>query len=563
MGAGIPCGPRGSGRSFAGGSAPPPVRSGPHEKAVRLLHASDRHLGRSLPNLSLLEDHAAILAQIVEIARDRKPHAVLIAGDLNDRAVPPPEAVELLDDVLSRLILDLTLYVIVPAGNHDSRERFGFAARLLERNRPHITAADSPARIVPVEDGHGPVEILALSCLDPAKVREYRAPNELHDHDAALRAPAAPAHAGFRASRTVLATHAFVEGGSASDCERPLSVGGTGLVSPACFDGFDFVALAGLHRPQSVSQECLHYSGAVLRFSFPELGRQKSVSLVGMNARDELDLNRIPLLPLREMHCLEGLFDDLPRAAPPGVRLDDLISTTLLDKQPVLGAMNRLRARYPNLLRLSQPALVKTPTGGVRSPERARVSDQELFADFFRQVTVRPLERAGNVREPAQREFTQAGEAFSQDLQAAREALAACDAQGRTLGAAVPETLRTSKALAKAIEAARTKPHELNAAWEAAQCRKRQTAADLAAAQTARDMAVHRADDACAALEQLAGRLDDALCAAHFLAPEDCHSGRLTQEETAGRKRRIQDFRDQPTAATARLQQARHTVAGL
>lgn len=358
---------------------------------MRLLHTSDWHLGRSLFNLSLLEDHAAVLGQIVEIAREARPDAVLIAGDLYDRAVPPPDAVELLDDILSRLILDLELHVVVLAGNHDSRERLGFAARLLERNRLHIAAARSPVRIVPFEDRHGPVEILALSYLDPAEAREFLGPDDLRDHDAALRALIARARAGLGAPRSILAAHVFVEGGSASDSERPLTVGGAGAVSADCFDGFPFVALGHLHRPQSVGQERIHYSGAPLKFSFAEAGQQKSISLVELDARGDFELSRIPLLPRREMHCLEGFFDHLLRDPPPGVRREDLISITLLDEHPVLDAMNRLRERYPNLLQLSQPALVETQAAGVRPPDAARLSDDQLFADFFQQVTGRPL----------------------------------------------------------------------------------------------------------------------------------------------------------------------------
>lgn len=359
---------------------------------MRLLHTSDWHLGRSLFNLSLLEDHACVLRQIVEIARDFRPHAVIIAGDLYDRAVPPPEAVELLDEILSRLVLDLDLHVIVLAGNHDSRERLGFAARLLERNRLHIAAARSPLRIVPLEDEHGTVEILALSYLEPAEAREFLDYDDLHDHDAALRALLAHAGARLRASRVILATHAFVEGGSTSDSERALTVGGAGLVSATCFDGFAFVTLGHLHRSQSVGEQRVHYCGAPLKFSFAEAGQQKSVSLIELNARGEFELHLVPLVPRRQMHCLEGTFDDLLRSTPPGVGREDLISVTLLDRQPVLDAMNRLRERYPNLLQLSQPALVEAGARGVRPPDHTRLSDQELFADFFRQVTGRPLD---------------------------------------------------------------------------------------------------------------------------------------------------------------------------
>lgn len=361
---------------------------------MRLLHTSDWHLGRSLFNLSLLEDQAAVLADIVEIARDYRPHALIVAGDLYDRAVPPPEAVDLLDDILSRLILDLELHVVLLAGNHDSPERLGFAARLLERNRLHIAAARSPIRIIPLEDEHGPFEIAAISYLDPAEAREFLDRNDLHDHDAALQALIAQARTLLQAHRVVLTTHAFVQGGATSDSERPLTVGGAGFVSPECFDGSDFVALGHLHRAQSVGNRPIHYSGAPLKFSFGEVGQPKSVSCIEIDARGESHIRLLPLSPPRELHCLQGSFEELYRNVPDGVRRDDLISITLLDKHPVLDAMNRLRERYPNLLQLSQPALVEVHSGGVRPPEPTRLSDQELFADFFQQVAGRPLDDA-------------------------------------------------------------------------------------------------------------------------------------------------------------------------
>ncbi|MGB9605615.1 MAG: exonuclease SbcCD subunit D [Bryobacteraceae bacterium] len=190
----------------------------------------------------------------------------------------------------------------------------------------------------------------------------------------------------------MIATHAFVAGGLESESERPLALGGAGAVTPGCFDGFCFAVLGHLHRPQSLHSDRIHYPGAPLKFAFSEADHQKSVSLVEIDARGRASTRRIPLRPRRELRCLEGYFDDLLRHSPPGVNPSDLLSITLLDSKPVLDAMNRLRQRYPNLLQLCQPALAQSTTRGVRPPNPAHFSEEDLFADFFQQVTGRALD---------------------------------------------------------------------------------------------------------------------------------------------------------------------------
>lgn len=353
---------------------------------MRILHTSDWHLGRTLAGERLIEDQVYVLEQILDAARQFQPDVILVSGDVYDRAVPPPEAVALLDQILSELILGLETPVILIAGNHDSRERLSFASRLLERNRLHIVSRYEPFRILPFADAFGPAEVVAVPYLEPAEARELLKRDDLPHHDAALRAVLESVRAALGTARAILCVHAFVSGGTRSESERPLAVGGTGEVDAGCFDGFHYVALGHLHRAQSAGSEALQYAGSILKYSFSEAEHEKSVNLVELDAAGALRVERYPLRPRRDVRCLQGRFDELLRAVPAGVNAADLLSITLLDERPVLDAAARLRERYPNLLAIAQPALAPAGQDAVRPSGPSWAAGEELFADFFRQV---------------------------------------------------------------------------------------------------------------------------------------------------------------------------------
>ncbi len=372
---------------FAGELDREPHRGELRRIRVRLLHTSDWHLGRMLANERLIEDQSYVLRQLLDAARGFRPDVVLVSGDIYDRAVPPPEAISLLDEVLSDLVLGCQIPVVLIPGNHDSRERLSFASRLLERGRLHLVNPHEPFKVVPFNDEAGLIEVLAVPYLEPAEARELLQRADLADHDAALRALLAETRRTLRAPRRILVAHAFVAGGERSDSERPLAVGGAGEVGADCFSGFHYVALGHLHRAQCVGDEALQYSGSILKYSFQEAAHQKFVNLVELDGRGALRIERLPLRPRREVRCLTGRFDDLMAATPPEINSTDLLHITLLDERPVLDAALRLRERYPNLLGLEQPSLAAAAQEGIRPPSAGLSTDEELFADFFQQVT--------------------------------------------------------------------------------------------------------------------------------------------------------------------------------
>jgi len=353
---------------------------------MRIIHTADWHLGRIFYGVHLTPDQAYVLDQFINLVRDAKPDVVVIAGDVYDRAVPPPEAVSLLDETLSRLVIELKTRVVLIAGNHDSPERLGFGTRLLSQSGLHVAGrlGLDPVWTSPT-DAHGPVNICAIPYADPALARERLGNPELFDHATAMQAAIAKARETRpRGVRSVLVAHALVVGSEESESERPLSVGGTGAIRPSVFDGFSFVALGHLHRPQRAGNDRIHYSGSLLQYSFSEAGHAKSVNLVEIDAAGRASVERIPLVPRRAVRCVTGTIEEL-LLAPVGSEADDYLSVTLRDKGPVFDPIGRLRAKYPNVLELKRAELLARGDGSARVDYRT-LSDREIFASFFQTV---------------------------------------------------------------------------------------------------------------------------------------------------------------------------------
>ncbi|WP_295886485.1 exonuclease SbcCD subunit D [uncultured Thiohalocapsa sp.] len=352
----------------------------------RLLHTADWHLGRIFFNVSLLEDQAQALEQLVHMARETRADALVIAGDVYDRAVPPADAVRLLDETLARLALDLKLAVIAIAGNHDSAERLGFGAALMERGRCWVRG--------PLGAGLAPIEVAGrtgsarfhpLPYAEPAEVREHLREPDLPSHDAALGALVRRLGTLPDDVPNIAVGHCFVTGGAVSESERPLSVGGAEQVAAAHFAPFDYTALGHLHRPQQVGER-VAYSGSLLKYSFSEAGHAKSVSLVEL-ADDGVRVERLPLTPRRDLRIVEGQLADLLRGPAPGESADDYLLVRLADTGALLDPMGRLREVYPNALHLERPSLEQSGDGRGPSREQLARGDEALFADFFREVT--------------------------------------------------------------------------------------------------------------------------------------------------------------------------------
>jgi DNA repair protein SbcD/Mre11 len=356
---------------------------------MRFIHTADWHLGRLMYGQRLVEDQAHALEQIVALAQDFQPTAFLISGDLYDRAVPSPDAIELLDEFLTHLAVDLKIHVIVIAGNHDSPTRVEFGARLFAGQGLHVFGSVlSNAGPVELHDETGPVHFYGIPYAEPALVREKLGREDIQGHEAALAALLDGIKAkNPNGERTVLLAHAFVSGCAAAESERPLSVGGAECVDPSIFGDFNYVALGHLHRPQTAGNSGIRYSGSLLKYSFSELDHVKAVNLIEMDKEGSCQVESVYLSVLRDVRKIEGFLEDILKGPLSGENREDYLMVSLLDRVPILDVMGKLRDVYPNVLHVERPYL-EVGGGTGRAPEdHRRLSDADLFAAFYREVT--------------------------------------------------------------------------------------------------------------------------------------------------------------------------------
>ena len=359
---------------------------------MRLLHTSDWHLGRSLHRADLRAAQSAFLDHLADVARAEKVDAILVAGDVYDRAVPPVDAVELCEDALLRLH-DTGARIVLISGNHDSARRLGFGSGLLEKAGVHLrTRPGALARPVVLEDAHGPVAVYGVPYLEPDAVRAELPPGQEEiprGHAGVLGHAVACIRADADArgiARRVVMAHGWVSGGAASESERDISVGGVGQVPAELFAGFGYVALGHLHGQQTVAGH-LRYSGSPLPYSFSEASHRKGSWLVELDGDGTAHVEQVPAPAFRRLSVLRGRLADLLGSAAHGRYEDDFVSVTLTDPSRPEGAMDSLRARFPHVLVLAfEPEGVVPDQRGYRARTAGR-DDLFIAAEFVRHVS--------------------------------------------------------------------------------------------------------------------------------------------------------------------------------
>ncbi len=339
---------------------------------------------------------------MIAVADEGQVDAVLIAGDIFDRAVPPPEAVTLLDDVLYRLVIDLRIPVVMIAGNHDSPRRLGFGARMLQPQGLSIHAnVETSLKPLELQDEHGPVHVYAIPYAEPPVV-SHALGVSVHSHHSAM----ASVLDNLRFAdgvRSLLMGHLFLQGGAETESERPLTVGTLEGVSPELFTSFCYTALGHLHRPQSWNNGKIRYCGSLMRMSFDEVDHDKSVTLVELDEKGEITTETVTLTPLRQVVRVKGFLKDLLSAEP----TQDFTSVELLDQGAVLDAAGQLRDVFPQLCEVTRPHITRDGNITSLSVPRPERQTGELFADFFEAMTGDPLP------DPERRSFEAAYRAFS------------------------------------------------------------------------------------------------------------------------------------------------------
>ena len=351
---------------------------------MKFLHLADLHLGKRVNGFSMLEDQAHILRQILAILDDEQPDGVLIAGDVYDKSVPSVEAVELLDGFLTELRAR-GVPVLLISGNHDSPERLAFGGRVMDSCDIHISPVyDGALAPVTLHDAFGPVHVWLLPFVKPAHVRRWFPDADIESYTDAVAE--AVAHMDIdTAARNVLVTHQFVTGGTRSGSEE-LSVGGTDNVDSGVFAPFDYVALGHLHGAQHIGRETIRYAGSPLKYSFSEARQHKSVTVVTLGEKGDVQVRTVALTPLRELREIRGSYDELTARSfyEHTTYRSDYLHLILTDEQDVFDAMSRLRTIYPYLMTLDYDNARTRAAGGMSVPaETERRTPLELFEALY------------------------------------------------------------------------------------------------------------------------------------------------------------------------------------
>lgn len=322
---------------------------------MKFIHISDLHIGKRVNERSLIDEQTHILNQICDITDAQRPDAVLIAGDVYDKAVPSGEAVLLFDDFLTR-ISSLCGHIFIISGNHDSAERMAFGARLMHRSGIHLSPVYCGSTVpVTLTDAHGDIDIYMLPYIRPASVRHFLPDEEKGDirsYDDAVR-KAVEMMEVDQTRRNVLITHQFVTGAIRSESED-VNVGGLDNVDASAFDIFDYTALGHLHRPQDCGDKRIRYSGSPLKYSFSEVNDSKTVSLITLKEKGSIEREFVPLVPLHDWHDLRGTYDQLTSRDFYNGKTwtEDFVRITLTDENDIPDAIGKLRTIYHNLMEL-------------------------------------------------------------------------------------------------------------------------------------------------------------------------------------------------------------------
>lgn len=358
---------------------------------MKLFHLADCHIGKKVNGRDMLEDQAYALKQVLAAIDREKPDALILAGDLYDRRNPNVEAVDLFDRFLSDVVLKRGVSVLAIGGNHDSGERLNFGSGLLARAGLYLAGALTlPIPTVRLFDETGPVDFYLFPYADLAMIHHLAPETEGMDYAAAIaylldKITLAPE------ARHVLIAHGVVgapeDGLLLSDSERELSIGGTEYWSHALLHLFDYVALGHLHRAQRAGSDHIRYAGSLCKYSFSEENHDKIIQMITLDADGLADLTAIPLLPLHDMHTVQGLFESILQEAPNAPWRDDYLRVILEDVGLIHEPMARLRAYCPNILSLERQSM------GIRSyapkrggqPQRQR-TPYEQIGDFLASV---------------------------------------------------------------------------------------------------------------------------------------------------------------------------------
>ena len=395
---------------------------------MRFLHTADWHLGRIFYGQYLTDDQAYVLEhQFFTILKEEKIDGILLAGDVFDRAVPPIEAIELWDSIITRLAMDYKVPLFVVSGNHDGAERLEVGRSMLSESGIHIWGSPHHAlQPFEFEGADGRVAICPMPFSEPRRIGDALGLNfseskpvdtdmtddtlfsyvddkdqeavalNLHNYDQMYQAWSDYLYKQVpKQMRSIAISHAFVMGGEVGGSERTLSVGGSEQVSPHVFKNFHYTALGHLHGPQRMGADHIRYSGSPLKYSFDEHEQKKSFTIIDMDTNGKVDISTIPVEAKRDVVILEGYFEDLlNNTALQTKHKDDYVQARLLDTMPIMDGMAKLRQVYHRCMTIELAGRIATPVVDMGDAVFKELNERELFNQFAETVWKEPLTEA-------------------------------------------------------------------------------------------------------------------------------------------------------------------------
>ncbi|KMY53729.1 DNA repair exonuclease [Bacillus sp. FJAT-27231] len=355
---------------------------------MKFIHTADWHLGKLVHGVYMTEEQREVLLQFTKVVEEERPDAVVIAGDLYDRSVPPTSAVELLNEMLFKINVELETPIVAISGNHDSSERLSFGSSWFQHSQFYLKGK--------VDDQFSPVRINEVNfyCVpyaEPGTIRQLLGDDSIHTHQDAMKCLIGRLEKEMNYREVnIFVGHAFVLGGKTTDSERTLSVGGSGCVDASLFAPFHYTALGHLHSPDAIKHEKVRYSGSLLKYSFSEVKQRKSISIVTVDERGTVSIEEKTLRPKRDMRALEGTMEELlDPARIQREAAEDYLKVTLLDRGAIIDPMGKLRQAYPNILHLERQIDIidQRKRESYEMNREEKKSDIALFADFYSQMT--------------------------------------------------------------------------------------------------------------------------------------------------------------------------------
>ena len=370
---------------------------------MKVIHTSDWHIGKIVNEFSMIEDQKHILNELIKLIDEENADVLMIAGDIYDRSIPPVEAVELLNETLSKLVIDRNVTVLAISGNHDSGERLSFGSKILEKQGLYIAGSDEELyKKVVLNENNKNVNFYLVPYKDPALTKKLLNNKEIRNHNDAMIAVIDKINEELNNEEVnILIAHGYVTMNreeaidrnnhsyevaelETSESERPLSIGGTDLIDGNIFKDFDYVALGHLHGRQRIGSDNMRYSGSLLKYSFSEVKQKKSVPVLNIEDKN-INIDLKDLKPIRDLRIIKGNIEDLieeGRNIEEGK--EDYIQAILTDDGELMNPMEKLRAVYKNtmLITRERKKSVSEESKSLKGEIRKK-SKLDLFKDFY------------------------------------------------------------------------------------------------------------------------------------------------------------------------------------